>query len=375
MLTRTLAATITLTSLAGAQATHLVGPGGYANINAALAIAASGDVVLVQPGTYPGFQVAIGVTIRAVTTGTASIMVGSTVQATQPVHLVGLDFVALTITGSTCSLDDCRVTPHAGGGPSLNATNSRVYLNQCAVGGTGSSGVWSFTRDGLTAIGSTIRAVGSTFRGRDPDQALSGFGGGHGIQIAANSTLHGSGNSLLGGKSNSNPTVAGRALLADSTSQVWLADSTLTGGSTFSGGSQCPVDASLGRLVRCTLSPSTCAPPTIALTGALIGVERLTQPQAGAPLQVRFRAAPHEQIGVFASFALASNTFFELEQPAGLDLGSLFALDVLLADGNGVANGSWLLPPGTANQAIWLQAVTPGAVPLQLSPVTGGVVR
>ncbi|MCU0865538.1 MAG: hypothetical protein MUC36_17270 [Planctomycetes bacterium] len=268
------------------------------------------------------------------------------------------------------------MTPHAGGGPSLNATNSRVYLNQCAVGGTGSSGVVSFfTRDGLTAVGSTIRAVGSTFRGRDPDQALSGFGGGHGIQITANSTLHGSGNSLLGGKSNSNPTVAGRALLADNTSQVWLADSTLTGGSAFSGGSQCPVDASLGRLVRCTLSPSTCAPPTIALTGALIGVERLTQPQAGAPLQVLFRAAPNEQIGVFASFALASNTFFELEQPAGLDLGSLFALDVLLADGNGVANGSWLLPPGTANQAIWLQAVTPGAVPLQLSPVTGGVVR
>lgn len=50
-----------------AQATHLVGPGGFAQIRDALAIAAPGDLILVQPGTYSQFFVQRGVTIRAVT--------------------------------------------------------------------------------------------------------------------------------------------------------------------------------------------------------------------------------------------------------------------------------------------------------------------
>lgn len=100
----------------------------------------------------------------------------------------------------------------------------------------------------------------------------------------------------------------------------------------------------------------------------MIGVQRQVAPQAAAPLQLTFRAAPNEMIGVLASFALAGATLIELEQPVGLDLGSLFALDVLLADSSGVANGSWLLPPGTANLALWLQAVTPGSAAAAAEP-------
>jgi hypothetical protein len=48
-----------------AQATLLVGPGGYAQIQTALAAAAPGDIVLVQPGTYLPFTADVAVRILA----------------------------------------------------------------------------------------------------------------------------------------------------------------------------------------------------------------------------------------------------------------------------------------------------------------------
>src|SRR5688572_32587777 len=49
-----------------AQATHVVGPGGFAQIRSALAVAQAGDAIEVQPGTYAQFDCSVGVTIRAV---------------------------------------------------------------------------------------------------------------------------------------------------------------------------------------------------------------------------------------------------------------------------------------------------------------------
>lgn len=56
-----------------AQTTHLVGPGGLPQIRNALANAAPGDLIHVQPGTYAQFDANVGVTIRALVPGTVTI--------------------------------------------------------------------------------------------------------------------------------------------------------------------------------------------------------------------------------------------------------------------------------------------------------------
>ncbi|HEX5054820.1 MAG TPA: hypothetical protein VFZ65_23790 [Planctomycetota bacterium] len=363
-----------------AQTTLIVGAGGFATINAALAAAVPGDIVLVQPGSYAGFQATIGVTIRGAVSGAAFVTSQSSVtNAGAPVHLVDLDLKFVSVNGSTCSLDRCRVTAiQSFGGSCLSATNAFVHLADCAIGAAGDPpqvGIFSY---GLFAAASTVGAVDSTIRGRDRDQ-LSFSGGTAGLYISAGSTFHGSRLLVRGGDgaaNSANP--PGPALYASVDSTVWISDSTLSGGVATNLGAapwQCPVDAADGRLVRCTLLPATCAPPVIAQTGALLGVHRAAPLLAGAPLQLDFHAEPNQFVGVFASFGIASFSFFELEQPTSLDLATLFPLSVLVADASGFATGTWLVPPGTQDQALWLQAVTPGPLPLQLSPLTGGVVR
>ncbi len=305
---------------------------------------------------------------------------GSTVQAAQPVHLVGLDLVFLRVTGSTCSLDQCQVMPALGmPGSCLVASNARVHLTDCVIGQPGANpALGAFTANaGVEVFSSTISAVDSTIRGRDPDSVLPGSAG-PGVSLF-HGTFHGSGVTLQGGTGSSltGSSQPGAAVRANPGS-VWIADSTLVGGALFPAVSVpvvCAVEASVGRLARCTLLPATCPPPAIPLTGPLIGVHRVAPLQAGGPFQLALRSEPNDFVGVFASLALGGSTFFELEQPVALDLGLLLALDVLVADGTGQVTGTWNLPPGTSNLALWLQAVTPGALPLQLSPVTGGVVR
>ena len=105
-----------------AQTTHLVGPGGLAQIRDALLIAAPGDLVLVQPGTYAQFHANVGVTIRAAVPGTVVVAYDASVlsavcssdpfclvvesrtriapPAGQTVHCEGLEFARAAGTAS-----------------------------------------------------------------------------------------------------------------------------------------------------------------------------------------------------------------------------------------------------------------------------------
>jgi regulator of RNase E activity RraA len=48
-----------------AQTVHLVGPGGFATIQAAISAAANGDVVVIQSGSYTAFTLAKDLTLTA----------------------------------------------------------------------------------------------------------------------------------------------------------------------------------------------------------------------------------------------------------------------------------------------------------------------
>lgn len=364
-----------LTGALVAQATHLVGPGGFATINAALAVAAPGDVLLLQPGSYPGYQATIGVTLRAVTAGTVTVA-SSTVQcpAPQSMHLLDITQEALFVSNSVCTLDACQVTPLTTGGASLSASNSRMHIRGCTVGTPGAPYTGFGSPSGLFAAGSVVSATDSVFRGRDRDSSF-GAPGGPAIDLFGG-TFHGSNLTAQGGSGLSNTaSVPGNAVRASAAS-VWISDSTLLGGTATDLGVpwQCPVVATVGGLARCTLTPSNCA-PAIPVAEPLVGAHCPASPAAGAPLQLELRVEPNGFVGVFASLGLQSLQLPELVQPAALDLATLFPLAVLVADGSGLATGSWLLPPGTSDRQLWLQAVTPGSPPLQLGPLVGGVVR
>jgi hypothetical protein len=372
---RTLPLLLAVAAAAAAQTTHVVGPGGFASVNAALAAASPGDVVLVQPGTYPPFQAAIGVTVRASGSGPVMLLGASSVAApaSQPMHLVDLDLVQLAVTGGLCTLDRCRVRPGSLG-DALFVTNARVHLQACDVGAATPAYVASGA--GMLASAALVTAIDTTFRGRDRSPPFSSAG--PGVWLAG-ATLHGSGLSIQGGDGIAGVPGAepGVGVHATNTT-VWICDSTIRGGrATDLVGSPpwaCPLSASAGRLARCTLLPATC-PPAIPTSGPLLGVSRPFPLQSGAPFQLAFRTESSGFVGVFASLALGAPVLPVLEQPVALDLATLWPLAVLVADGNGAAAASWTLPPGTTNAALWLQAAAPDPLPLPLSPVAGGVVR
>ena len=94
------------------------------------------------------------------------------------------------------------------------------------------------------------------------------------------------------------------------------------------------------------------------------------------PFALEFRTEPNGFVGVFASAGLDTLTAPQLEQPVWLSSATCFALDMLSADANGLATGSWSVPAGTyfAGERLWLQGFS-GPLPMQTSPVVGGIVR
>lgn len=97
---------ISSTCSLAAQATLTVGPGGYAQISDALLVAQPGDRIVVQPGSYLPFDVAIGVRIVAPTGATITTPPGGggipgvrTVQppAGQQATIAGLTFANNTV--------------------------------------------------------------------------------------------------------------------------------------------------------------------------------------------------------------------------------------------------------------------------------------
>ncbi len=160
---------------------------------------------------------------------------------------------------------------------------------------------------------------------------------------------------------------------------AWISDSTLQGG--FIGGFtgyMCPVGSGQGRFSRCTFPamPAFCSmsQPT---TGPMLGVSQTTALQSPGPLTLAFQTDPNGLVGVFVSTNLAVTAVPGLEQPVLLGTTTLIPLSTLIADGVGAATGTWNVPPGLTNWTFFFQAVGTAPAPylLQMSPVTGGVVR
>lgn len=344
-----------LASFALAQTTIVVGPSGLPQVNHAIAVANDGDVILVEPGVYsPLLNTSKSVTIRAITPGSVtlagpfgSFAIGSSQRLT--LHLVGLHFDSLNASAVDITLDQCT-TSNANG---FWATDATVHLQSCQLS---SSGFPLFETAAVRAQDSRLTAVDTTIQGSQtvsPGPAI----------VMTNSTFHGSHVDLL-----THPGATSAALIADATSVVFLCESTAT-----SQPGTCPLAAVQGKVFRTTLSPA-CGGPA---TGPVLGVSRVQPIQTGAPFTLQFAAQPFRPILVFASFGLDAFPVPQIEQDVLLDLSSTFLAGALLADAQGDAAQTWNIPaaPILVDRAVWFQGIGGWSLPLQASPVAGGVVH
>ncbi len=390
-------------ALAVAQTTLLVGPSGLPQIRDAIALAAPGDVVVVEPGTYAHFELTIGVTIRALQPGTVQVafdpaqippgcnnslacLVGQgptrlTLPPGQLAYLEGLDFAGnqfqlpfpgqiafhrVDVTGGTVVAENCTFAT-AGSAP-LFARDTTLVLLGCSLTATGTS---SLTMPGLHASRSIVHAIDSTFTG---SQFLFGVTLGNPGILLGGSELHGSGLTLTGQQTG--PAGGGPALVLDpllgSESRAWLEGSQLIAGT-----GACAVEAPGQQvsLADCTLTQAaTCPVPAPA---SLLGVAQPQPLQLGATFTLAYRTEPNGFVVVFASPSLAPLALPIFEQPLLLDATAALAAGLVLADANGAANASWPIPaaPQLVDTAFWFQGISGLALPLQLSPVAGGRLR
>lgn len=378
-----------------AQVTHWVGPGGLPQISAALAIAAPGDTILVQPGTYAQFAANLGVQIRAVVPGSVQVVwnaafappgcannlvclfsEGATRLAPpggQTLTLVGLSFPPIDsnlgsftirnrveITGGRVVLDDCTIGSTAS--QALWVTDASVHL----VGGSvaGHSNVSQSV--GLRASNASITAQGTSVAGGSPfGRAFAGE-----AMLLGSSSLQGSALTIQGGRILMGGPSA-QAIRAEGGS-VWLSDCHLASG----GLDSCPWSGSANVVTaRCTFGPAAAGCQALP-TGPLLGLSQNGAPQAGAAFALQFRAEPGDLVGVLWSLDLATRPLPLFAQPWWAPAGSPTA-GLFVADAQGAAGGTWSLPanPGLVGLPVWFHAFAGTSLPLAAAPPAGGVIR
>ncbi|MCB9879390.1 MAG: hypothetical protein H6835_17485 [Planctomycetes bacterium] len=390
---------------ASAQTTFLVGPSGLPQIRDAIALAAPGDVIVVEPGAYAHFELTIGVTIRAQQAGTVQIAfdpafvppgctgsltcllgLGPTTLVVPPgqtAHFDGLDFVGnqfalplqgltafhrVDIRGGTVVAEDCTFSTT--GSSALSALDATLVLRHCSATTTGTS---ALIMTGLTATRSIVHAVDSSFTG---SQFLFGFTPGNPGILLVGSELHGSGLTLTGQQGS--PTGLGGPALVLQPSIVTGARAWLEGSTLVAGPGACAVEAN-GQAVEldgCTLTQASTCPSTPS--AQLLGVTQPQPLQLGTTFGLDYRSEPNGFVVVFAAPALARLSLPTLfAQPLLLDTSGSFVAGLVLADATGAASAAWSIPsaPSLVDASFWFQGASGFDLPLQLSPVAGGRLR
>ena len=371
-----------------AQSQWFVGPGGYAQIRDVMPLVANGDTVLVAPGTYFPFSCGRAITIRAATPGTVNIAwsylaVPQTCGCTclsaqgpvtfylptgQTAHVVGLSFGAtfvpftpclssihqkVQVSGARVTFDNCAIDH-------LRIDNAAVHLQDCTI-------TSAFVGAGILANSADLTIAGGSVAGASATTSLAATPG---IQLT-NSRLHASGVTVTGGAASA--TSPGAPGIQATGGSLWLADATVTAG----GG--CAVSANgLVRIDRSTLNGSgaSCA---LSPTGApQVGIDRTGPIQIGQLFQVTLTSEPNALLVLYGSVGLAAPVVAPvLDQPVWIDATSLFLSDLTVATPLGQTTFSYAVPPFPAlvGAQFWLQGVGGMTLPLQTTPVVGGIVR
>lgn len=224
-----------------AQATHVVGAGGYAQIQDALAVAQVGDTVLVQSGTYLPFTMTAGVDIVAPNGANvmAPLQTGPATPTTfllpvgQSAGVHGLVFQqpdalhphVVLVNGGQVAFEHCTFSPthpfesHY----TLQCHGADLVLVSCT---------FSAFNGAVLVDGGSLAATDCAFYGVDPQTTLTPMPAAVWI---GNSSAQFSFCRLRGGDSTAIGQRAGTGLLVEGNSSVDLVSCTVTGGDVLSG--------------------------------------------------------------------------------------------------------------------------------------------
>jgi len=351
-----------LTTVASAQNTYLVGPNGVPNIQIAADLAAPGDEIVIEPGTYQPFSFGKPLTVRAQQPGTVQIlstgllMPNVLATPTDQVRFVGLSFERMYAFTATFTFEDCTFQ---GQGNAISVNNATAHFERCGMLGlqTFLSGV------GPLSIGNaTVSMVDCTVEG--PMPGVFGISG-PSVQLQAGSTLLASDCIFQ--------THASSSLFAPI--ETTPGDFVRVSDSTFlHDPSLCPAIGGGDIALRRCVVPGACATiPDVPLLGA-----RAPQPIVrGGNWSADFRGEPNMPMLVFGSDRVEATPSPNLNVPFLLSAAGCFPLAAVMLDQQGTASLSVAvpnipLPPGVA---VFLQGVSGASYPLLASPIVGGVVR
>jgi len=361
-----------------AQAVLTVGPGAFASIPAALAVASPGAVVAIAPGTYPAFACSVGVTLRPTGPGAVVIdlvsgnpfpPVGTPMQfaapAGQTIHIVGLTFqfpAAGTFASahpelfvaSDAVFEDCTIAASQG------FANGSLRVGLGAV----------VHLQNVTSQGPTLRVEG---RATASQCAFTGAWV-LGFPLAAawvTGSLHASHSVFLGGSSSTQ--AGGAGVDVSAAGQLFATDGTIERGAGI--GASCAVGgAGVARLVRIASNTPACLP---APAPSGLGAQRAGPVVRGGTFAVGYRAGPIVPVGVHLSHAIASTPLPFTSQPWGAPLGGSFEVAFGLTDASGQATFAFAIPNLAAlvGLPVWLHGWSGWAFPLEVAPPVGGLVR
>lgn len=386
-----------------AQATLLVGPGGYSQIQNALAAAAPGDIVLVQPGAYTPFTADVAVQIIApngasvASTGqfptlTSTVLrppVGGTV------YVSGLSFTSggalyphvVRVTRGQAVIENCSF---AANHPlsalyALDCSHADAVLVHCT---------FSTSNGGVRVDGGSLSASDCTFHGVDPQVAWTEMPA---ALDARDSIVQLSFCTMNGADSFAPAQQGGPGMRLAGVSRATLVDCTCIGGDANAGSP--PAAAGL---VNTTSQPvrhlrssflggaSWMITPVggwqvhgpgisgLEQASALVGlVGSTTGPRVGQPYGVAATAQPATLVVYAASFGLqAPAPLPQLALPIRIGAGAIVL-------GSGVTNVVGVhstvvtnsLPAAALGLPLWLHAFVPGSGVFESSTPVGGVVR
>ncbi|MCA8950570.1 MAG: right-handed parallel beta-helix repeat-containing protein [Planctomycetes bacterium] len=378
-----------MTTMLAAQSVLRVGPGQtYADIPPAIAAAAPGDLVLVAAGTYSPFTLDKGITLRADPVG-AAVDIGvinqtgaivCAVPAGQHGHLEQLSCLqavevrppqGATTAGAVSFVDlDLLAT--------VTVQGAALALHRCVCRG------YTVTGHGLVLGGAaTVSASqctifgGSTFFAAAPS----------GIAASGTATLSCSDCTIEGGYQGSVHTIVAIAsgIALTGAARVWLVDSTANAlQAPFVNAFAVGIDNQSSQPVtieRCTVLDSRGNPNVWTGTvqpGLLLGLSTTAPMVRGSTFRLDFRSRPGLPVAAHGAFGLGAPASLPLlVQPEWGFAANSIPLALMIADAQGAAGLPVTLPNVAWLQdlPLWFCGWTEQNLPLQLSPVVGGLVR
>ena len=392
---------------AGAQTVLHVGPGQpFAQIQQAAAVAAPGDAIEVAAGFYQPFALTVGATVRAVygaivivqPTAPGTTTTRFAIPAGQRARICGLiffnpssastqpsQFVLVDAGEGVVSFENCQMAGY-GGVAALTVFRGNVTLRWCQL---------VHGANALFARFSRVAAVQCTFQSDDAAQLNSVTN----MAISLdNSQLQMSGLCIVTGGSGSPvfPFAAnGSALALVGASDAWLEGSNFTGGNVSTGS---PAPGAVGirndgtgfvRHRRCAIAGGTGSSAfgqAPAITGQAQAVPVLgigMSPSAGLVLGTSYSVmvAAEPQAPTILVATLGLNAPVQDPLLAGWHWGlapqAIVFTNFTIGDAAGHTTLAGAVPnsPVLRDIGVWFTALSGTALPLDVSPPVGGVVR